>query len=83
MLFSQKPSINKDAEANEARLFEQIGNLQMQNEWLKKIVMKCCLAERRQIIVQVLIDKYFLEHPHSGVLTFCALFVHEWAIRPM
>ena len=36
MLFSQKPSINKDAEANEARLFEQIGKLQMHNEWLKK-----------------------------------------------
>lgn len=36
MLFSEKPSNNKEQEEKEASLFEQIGKLQMQNEWLKK-----------------------------------------------
>lgn len=35
-VFSEKPSVSKDAEANESRLYEQIGKLQMQNDWLKK-----------------------------------------------
>jgi transposase len=35
-LFSEKqPDSNKEA-ANEALLYEQIGKLQMQNDWLKK-----------------------------------------------
>lgn len=36
MLFTERPSNNKELEEKEARLFEQIGKLQMQNEWLKK-----------------------------------------------
>lgn len=35
-VFSEKQICGKDAEATEARLYEQIGKLQMQNEWLKK-----------------------------------------------
>ena len=35
-VFSEKPTSSKDAEVNESRLFEQIGKLQMENEWLKK-----------------------------------------------
>jgi transposase-like protein len=35
-VFSDSPSGDKEKEANESRLFEQIGKLQMQNEWLKK-----------------------------------------------
>lgn len=36
MLFTERSSNNKELEEKEARLFEQIGKLQMQNEWLKK-----------------------------------------------
>lgn len=35
-VFSDSHSGDKEKEANESRLFEQIGKLQMQNEWLKK-----------------------------------------------
>ena len=35
-LFSEKQSDDKQNEANESRLYEQIGKLQMQNDWLKK-----------------------------------------------
>lgn len=36
LVFSQNQSIDKENEANESRLYEQIGKLQVQNEWLKK-----------------------------------------------
>ncbi len=36
LVFSEKPTGAKENEANETRLYEQIGKLQMQNEWLKK-----------------------------------------------
>jgi transposase len=35
-VFSEKQSDDKQNEANESRLYEQIGKLQMQNDWLKK-----------------------------------------------
>jgi len=35
-LFSEKQTGEKQSETNEALLYEQIGKLQMQNEWLKK-----------------------------------------------
>lgn len=35
-LFSEKQSDGKQNDTNEALLYEQIGKLQMQNEWLKK-----------------------------------------------
>jgi transposase-like protein len=35
-LFSEKQTVGKPIESNEALLYEQIGKLQMQNEWLKK-----------------------------------------------
>lgn len=35
-VFSQKPSVSKDAEANKAHPYEQIGKLQIQNDWFKK-----------------------------------------------
>jgi transposase-like protein len=35
-LFSEKQTGEKQSESNEALLYEQIGKLQMQNEWLKK-----------------------------------------------
>ncbi|MBE9603131.1 transposase [Pedobacter sp. MC2016-24] len=35
-VFSEKQTDTKENEATEARLYEQIGKLQMQNEWLKK-----------------------------------------------
>ena len=35
-LFSEKQSGEKPNETNETLLYEQIGKLQMQNEWLKK-----------------------------------------------
>jgi len=35
-LFSDKQAIGKQSGANETLLYEQIGKLQMQNEWLKK-----------------------------------------------
>jgi hypothetical protein len=35
-VFSEKHSGDKQNEAAEARLYEQIGKLQVQNEWLKK-----------------------------------------------
>ncbi|WP_069661314.1 transposase [Arcticibacter eurypsychrophilus] len=35
-LFAEKQSDNKENDANESRLYEQIGKLQMQNDWLKK-----------------------------------------------
>jgi transposase-like protein len=35
-LFSEKQADTKQIEANEARLYEQIGKLQMHNDWLKK-----------------------------------------------
>lgn len=35
-IFSEKQSTEKQSETNEALLYEQIGKLQMQNEWLKK-----------------------------------------------
>lgn len=34
--FSEKPTDSKESEAVQGRLYEQIGKLQMQNEWLKK-----------------------------------------------
>lgn len=36
LVFSGKQSGDKENEANESRLYEQIGKLQVQNEWLKK-----------------------------------------------
>jgi transposase-like protein len=36
LVFSGKQSSDKENEANESRLYEQIGKLQVQNEWLKK-----------------------------------------------
>lgn len=36
LVFSQNQSSDKENEANESRLYEQIGKLQVQNEWLKK-----------------------------------------------
>ncbi|MET3115791.1 transposase [Pedobacter sp. CG_S7] len=36
VVFSEKQTGTKENEATEARLYEQIGKLQMQNEWLKK-----------------------------------------------
>lgn len=36
LVFSGQQSSDKENEANESRLYEQIGKLQMQNEWLKK-----------------------------------------------
>lgn len=35
-LFSEKPADTRQNEANESRLYEQIGKLQMHNDWLKK-----------------------------------------------
>ncbi|MBP2619543.1 transposase [Chryseobacterium jejuense] len=35
-LFSEKAVDTKAQQAEEARLYEQIGKLQMQNDWLKK-----------------------------------------------
>lgn len=35
-LFSEKAADTKQNEANESRLYEQIGKLQMHNDWLKK-----------------------------------------------
>jgi len=35
-VFAEKPTGEKQNQANEALLYEQIGKLQMQNEWLKK-----------------------------------------------
>lgn len=35
-LFSEKAVDTKRQEAEESRLYEQIGKLQMQNDWLKK-----------------------------------------------
>lgn len=35
-LFSEKQAGTGQSEAQEARLYEQIGKLQVQNEWLKK-----------------------------------------------
>ena len=35
-IFSEKQTGDKQSETNEALLYEQIGKLQMQNEWLKK-----------------------------------------------
>ncbi len=35
-VFSEKQTGSKETEATEARLYEQIGKLQVQNEWLKK-----------------------------------------------
>lgn len=35
-LFSEKQTGEKQSETNESLLYEQIGKLQMQNEWLKK-----------------------------------------------
>jgi transposase len=35
-LFSEKQPDTKKTEANETLLYEQIGKLQMQNDWLKK-----------------------------------------------
>ncbi|MFC3197602.1 transposase [Parapedobacter deserti] len=35
-LFSEKAVDTKRQDAEEARLYEQIGKLQMQNDWLKK-----------------------------------------------
>ncbi|EOR92754.1 hypothetical protein ADIARSV_4036 [Arcticibacter svalbardensis MN12-7] len=35
-MFAEKQTDNKENEANESRLYEQIGKLQMQNDWLKK-----------------------------------------------
>lgn len=36
LAFSAKQTGDREAEANESRLYEQIGKLQVQNEWLKK-----------------------------------------------
>lgn len=36
LVFSGRHSGDKENEANESRLYEQIGKLQVQNEWLKK-----------------------------------------------
>ena len=35
-LFSEKQTDTRQSEANESRLYEQIGKLQMHNDWLKK-----------------------------------------------
>ncbi len=35
-IFSEKQSTDKQIETNESLLYEQIGKLQMQKEWLKK-----------------------------------------------
>ena len=35
-LFSEKQTDTRQNEANESRLYEQIGKLQMHNDWLKK-----------------------------------------------
>jgi transposase-like protein len=36
LAFSGKQTGDRENEANESRLYEQIGKLQVQNEWLKK-----------------------------------------------
>jgi transposase-like protein len=36
LVFSEKHTDDKENEAKESRLYEQIGKLQVQNEWLKK-----------------------------------------------
>lgn len=35
-VFAEKNTSSKDTEAKESRLFEQIGKLQVENDWLKK-----------------------------------------------
>jgi transposase-like protein len=36
LVFSGNQSSDKENQANESRLYEQVGKLQVQNEWLKK-----------------------------------------------
>jgi len=61
---NKKESIQKDYESQLSLVYEQIGRLKMENEFLKKSVI--CLPEDRRVLLEP-------EHPHLSLRRQCEL----------
>jgi putative transposase len=61
----KKTKDKEEGQAKEAELFQQIGRLQMELEWLKKSLSSCDAHELRKLVDQ--------DHPDLSVSRQCAL----------